>query len=80
MLTHSAPQKFIRPQMLFSGYDQSKLDHSYEWWLDRIEDCLDYRYWLFGHFHTDLKVSDKAECLRVKIISLEDIFSDFSGN
>lgn len=72
MLTHSCPQSFIKPEMLYSGYDQSQIDRSLEIWMDEIEKRLNYKYWLFGHFHIDLTISDTARCIKNDIFPLSD--------
>ena len=36
-----------------------------------IEKNLNYRYWLFGHFHDDRSINDKAQMLFKNVIDLE---------
>lgn len=56
ILSHTCPYKYIPREMFLSGVDQSKLDNSTEYFLDEIEDTVDYDYWYCGHYHTDKKI------------------------
>lgn len=58
VLSHTCPQKYTPTEMFLPGLDQSIIDKSTEEWLDKIEDKIDYKAWLCGHWHTD-KIIDK---------------------
>lgn len=74
VLSHTCPESFILPEMQHPLYDQSKLDHSFERWLDNVAGQLDYGMWLFGHFHKDADIESKrAMCLMKRIVALEDL-------
>jgi 3-oxoacid CoA-transferase subunit A len=53
VLSHTCPKKFMPTELFMDGLDQSEIDHSTEEWLDTIEEKLDYKHWLFAHFHAD---------------------------
>ena len=71
VLTHTCPTSFILPEMQHPAYDQSVMDHSFEDWLEHVKDRLDYKAWLFGHFHKDADiVAERAMCLKKRIVNL----------
>lgn len=53
LLTHTIPARYIPHLHLRSwpGVDQST-----EYWLDRVEDSLQYKKWYAGHFHVDVTI------------------------
>lgn len=59
VLTHIAPLKYEPVENFIPGLDQSSVDKSTEFWLDGIEDKLDYKRWYAGHYHCDKWKSDK---------------------
>lgn len=72
VLTHTCPGKYIPTEMFLPGIDQSTVDTSTEEWLDKIEDTLDYKLWLCGHYHTDKSI-DKMRFMLNDIVCLEDL-------
>jgi hypothetical protein len=48
------------------------VDSSTERWLQDIENSISYKRWLFGHYHDDRIVNDKAIMLYEHVISLEN--------
>lgn len=58
VLSHTCPQKYTPTEMFLPGLEQSIIDKSTEEWLDKIEEKIDYKTWLCGHWHTD-KIVDK---------------------
>ena len=62
VLSHTCPYKYLPREVFLSGIDQSKVDYSTEYFLDEIEQKLNYKKWYCGHFHTDKKI-DKIEFL-----------------
>jgi len=74
VLTHTCPYKYEPKEMFLEGLDQSKVDKSMEYFLDKIEENIDYDKWYCGHFHNE-KTIDKLEFMfgRIKIFN-QDIF------
>lgn len=60
VLSHTAPLKYEPTEVFIPWLDQSKVDKSTEFWLDTIENRLDYEKWYAGHYHTEKKI-DKLE-------------------
>lgn len=58
VFSHTAPLKYEPVESFLLGLDQSTVDKTTEEWLDKIEDKLDYKQWLCGHYHTQKRVDD----------------------
>lgn len=71
VLSHTCPYQWQPTDLFLSSIDQNSVDNSTERWLTEIEKNLDYRYWLFGHFHDDRSINDKAQMLFKNVIDLE---------
>lgn len=56
ILSHTCPYKYLPREMFLEGIDQSTVDHSTEYFLDKIEEVADYKLWYCGHYHTDKKI------------------------
>lgn len=56
VLSHTCPLKYEPKEMFLPMVDQSSVDQSTEIWLDSIEEKVDYRAWLCGHWHTDKRI------------------------
>jgi 3-oxoacid CoA-transferase subunit A len=62
VLSHTCPAKYIPTEVFLPGLDQSTVDRSTEDWLNSIEDRLQYKQWLCGHWHIDKRI-DKMRFL-----------------
>lgn len=71
VLSHTCPFQWQPTDLFLSYIDQNTVDNSMERWLAEIEKNLNYRYWLFGHFHDDRSINDKAQMLFKNVIDLE---------
>ncbi len=60
VLTHTCPYKYEPTEVFILGIDQSKVDKSMEYFLDKVEKSIDYNKWYCGHYHTE-KIIDKIE-------------------
>lgn len=70
MLTHTAPYRHRPTEWFLSMIDQSSVDESTEIWLDSIEDKLDYKKWILGHYHGE-KADGRFRFMFNNIIPLE---------
>ena len=53
VLTHTCPLS-LQPTDLFLGFiDQSSVDNSMEIWMEKLAKAIDWKIWLFGHYHAD---------------------------
>lgn len=51
VLSHTCPVIYEPTDLFLSVVDQSKVDKTMEWYLGEIEYSLDYRLWIWGHYH-----------------------------
>lgn len=72
VLSHTCPFKYEPTEMFLPFIDQSTVDASTEHWLDSIEERVDYKKWLCGHWHVDKRI-DKMQFLYRSVISLEQL-------
>ena len=56
ILSHTCPYKYLPREMFLEGVDQSTVDNSTEYFLDKIEETRDYNLWYCGHYHTDKEI------------------------
>lgn len=56
ILSHTCPYKYLPREMFLEGVDQSTVDNSTEYFLDEIEESIDYTLWYCGHYHTNKKI------------------------
>ena len=62
VLSHTCPEKYIPTEAFLPMIDQRTVDRSTEEWLGVIEDKLEYKQWLCGHWHIDKRI-DKMHFL-----------------
>lgn len=53
VFTHTCPLSWEPIDLFLRGVDQSKVDKSMEEWLDSFKDKINWKVWLFGHYHAD---------------------------
>lgn len=51
VLTHTCPRRFEPTDLFLSVVDQNSVDNTMEIFFNRIEFQLDYKAWLWGHYH-----------------------------
>lgn len=61
ILTHTCPESWEPRDLFLSGLDQSTVDKSMEKWLDDFKNHIDWKIWLFGHYHGDQLVRPGVE-------------------
>ena len=73
VLTHTCPLSF-QPTDLFLGFiDQSSVDNSMEVWMEKLMKSINWKYWLFGHYHADRVELPHVEQFYREIEPLETI-------
>lgn len=70
VLSHTCPHKYEPSEVFLPGLDQTKVDKRMEFFLDKVEESIDYDKWYCGHYHTEKQI-DKMEFMFKGI----DIFS-----
>lgn len=73
ILTHTCPESWEPRDLFLSGLDQSTVDKSMEKWLDDFKNHIDWKIWLFGHYHDDRLVRPGVEMYYQDIENWEDI-------
>lgn len=71
VLTHTCPLSWQPTDLFISLPDSYPIDSSMEKWLDQLKDKIDYRVWLFGHYHDDRFINEKSEMLFTNLIPME---------
>ena len=67
ILAHTCPIRYQPRDLFLSCIDQSKVDNSMELWLEEVIEACDYDAFLFGHYHDDRIIDDKAEMFYTSI-------------
>ena len=73
ILTHTCPESWEPRDLFLSGLDQSTVDKSMEKWLDDFKNHIDWKIWLFGHYHDDRLVRPGVEMYYKDIEDWKDI-------
>ena len=76
VLSHTCLYKYEPRDAFLPMIDQSTVDDSTERWLDGIEEKVDYKAWLCGHWHIEKQI-DKLRFLFHDVVSLEMIKRGF---
>lgn len=53
VLSHTCPLSWEPNDLFLNGIDQNQVDKSMEIWMDKLLNTIDWRVWLFGHYHAD---------------------------
>lgn len=73
VLSHTCPIQF-QPRDLFLDFiDQSAVDNSMELWMGKMADKYNWKYWLFGHYHQDRKITDGVYMMHHTMRPLDEI-------
>ena len=75
ILTHTCPLSWEPTDLFLQGIDQSTVDKSMEVWLDIVKADLNWRLWLFGHYHADRVEQPHVEQFYMEYENLEDILA-----
>ena len=81
VLSHTCPYKYEPREVFMSGIDQSKVDKSMEYFLDKIEGSIHYDKWYCGHYHTE-RIVDKLEFMfgRIKVFNKDVFFPKYNSD
>ena len=66
VLSHTCPISWEPTDLFLGCIDQSIVDKTMELWLEEVKDYVDWKIWLFGHYH-----ADRIERPYVEMFSLE---------
>lgn len=79
ILSHTCPLSWQPTDLFLRGIDQSSVDTSMEQWMELFKDSIDFKVWLFGHYHHDRIVRPGVEMCYENIEELKYIM-DFWKN
>ena len=83
VFTHTCPKDWQPTDLFLSSIDQSNVDNSMELWMDELKNKIDYRAWLFGHYHRDRLERPHVEQYFNNIENLDTIYKrwvDYDNN
>lgn len=75
VFTHTCPLSFMPTDLFLSFVDQSTVDNTMEYWMEKIKDTFDWNIWCFGHFHADRIERPHVEQYFNDIEELDTIYS-----
>lgn len=76
ILSHTCPVQYEPTDLFLSVVDQSMVDKTMERFLGRIERKVDYKYFLWGHYHQDrIYPTGKQIMLFQSILDLDDLIA-----
>lgn len=76
ILSHTCPISFCPTELFLKSIDQTKVDKTMENWLEEISNSVEWRKWLFGHYHANKVINPKVEMLYDEIKNLKDIMGE----
>ena len=84
VLSHTCPSIYKPTDLFLPFIDQSMVDTTTEQWLGQIEFNLDYKLWMFGHFHKNRIYPNVDEKEKVMIFNdgffnLYEYFKNFNA-
>lgn len=79
VLSHTCPMSWEPTDLFLRGIDQTQVDKSMEIWMDGLLKHLDWRVWLFGHFHADRVERPCVEQMYMDYENIETIWNRWYG-
>ena len=73
VLSHTCPLSLQPTDLFLRGLDQSTVDNSMEAWLDELGRSINWKIWLFAHYHADRIEAPYCEIFYEEIEDLRDI-------
>lgn len=72
IISHTCPFKYRPIHLFLDCIDQSQVDNSMEFFLEQVEEMVDYKHYFFGHFHATERLWDKGYMIYMDIKNLKD--------
>ena len=79
ILSHTCPLSWEPTDLFLNGIDQTTVDKSMEVWLDGVKEYVDWRVWLFGHYHADRIERPHVEQMYLDYENIETIWNRWFG-
>ena len=80
ILTHTCPISWEPIDLFLGGVDQKAVDKSMELWLDKLKKEINWKVWLFGHYHADRIERPRVEMFFNDIEDLNVIWERWNSN
>ena len=80
ILTHTCPISWEPTDLFLGGVDQKAVDKSMELWFDEFKDEINWKVWLFGHYHADRLERPRVEMFFNDIEDLNVIWERWNSN
>ena len=77
VLTHTCPKYLMPTDLFLQGIDQSLVDNNMETFLRNLSYMMNWKVWLFGHYHADRIEQPHVEQLYYDIKSFEAIWNEW---
>lgn len=74
VLTHTCPYSWRPTDLFLPQVDQSTVDNTMEKFLEEVKEIVDWKVWLFGHYHEDRLERPYVEQYFLNIRDLEEIY------
>lgn len=75
VLSHTCPYDFQPTHLFLPTLDQNSVDNSMEKWMNQFVKNDKWNYWLFGHYHSDEKITNGVYMLYHQIRPLEEVLA-----
>lgn len=79
VLSHTCPLSWEPNDLFLNGIDQNQVDKSMELWMDELLNKIDWRVWLFGHYHADRIERPFVEQMYMDYENIETIWNRWYG-
>lgn len=79
VLSHTCPLSWEPNDLFLNGIDQNQVDKSMEIWMDKLLNTIDWRVWLFGHYHADRIERPFVEQMYMDYENIETIWNRWYG-
>ena len=73
VLSHTCPRSLQPTDLFLRGLDQSSVDSTMEDWMDRLGRMVEWKLWLFAHYHADRIEWPHVEQFYIEMEPLIDI-------
>lgn len=79
VFTHTAPIDWEPTDLFLSSVDQSTVEKDMEYWLKDLKENLNWKVWLFGHYHADRIERHSVEQFFSNVDDIETIWDRWNG-
>lgn len=80
VLSHTCPFDWRPTDLFLPGLDQSTVDNTMELWMQDFRNTIDWKVWLFGHYHDDRFVRPGVEMFYTYHDDLEKIWEMWNSD